>query len=274
MAEEKKKVVLPVVGETGAGKSNLINALIGLDLLKVGSDSKSITTLEDIKVDERLVVEYDDVQAILLDTAGFLDTQNDDITIDLVKSIVNEVNEVNGFIIVLNNRFKQVAIEQMKIFFGIFFNQIPWDKMIFVKTGVQSADRVNPQFIEKEIKNLREDFEVKANIKINFIMVDLHRDYRSNWPIQVDQLKQFIKPLISNPMKLSALGIAIYQVMIKFGKGIASTIIHSIRGKFEEIGKSWEPFMKWITSEPIKEFIQSIIDPFVGVWDLVKTILS
>uniref|UniRef100_A0A1X7TC70 AIG1-type G domain-containing protein n=1 Tax=Amphimedon queenslandica TaxID=400682 RepID=A0A1X7TC70_AMPQE len=157
-----------MIGPTGAGKSTLINALLGDTVAKVGHGAASVQS--EVKVHEG---EHEGIQLKVYDTAGFSDTRGKS-----GNSIVKEIAEAKKFdLILICIRMDSRADEKVKDMFRVLAANIKkemWDRSVIVLTFANAFLQLKD--IKKELNKediLRKEIEYfKGHIQGFFSSTD------------------------------------------------------------------------------------------------------
>jgi len=152
----KKFQVLLFIGPTGAGKSRLINYLLGKDLMVSKSDVMSVThdieACSVLRGGRKPAVEY-----VLVDTVGLNDTklENDEVLKMAEKAVKMGFRQLNTFVLVLRRgrveRDQISAIEQAIDWFGLDKG----NRKQHVIVVITHCEGLSPQAQEATIDNFR-----------------------------------------------------------------------------------------------------------------------
>ncbi|XP_011407844.1 PREDICTED: GTP-binding protein A-like [Amphimedon queenslandica] len=128
LSQREDPVNILVIGPTGAGKSTLINALLGDTVAKVGHGAGAVTS--EVKVHEGA---YEGIQLKVYDTTGFSDTRGKS-----GNSIVKEIAQSNKFDLILicvkmNHRADEGVRKMFKVL-GENLRREMWDRSVIVLT--------------------------------------------------------------------------------------------------------------------------------------------
>uniref|UniRef100_A0A1X7TYS3 AIG1-type G domain-containing protein n=1 Tax=Amphimedon queenslandica TaxID=400682 RepID=A0A1X7TYS3_AMPQE len=128
LSQREEPVNMLVIGPTGAGKSTLINALLGNTVAKVGHGAASVQS--GVEVHEG---KHEGIQLRVYDTTGFSDTRGKS-----GNSIVREIAQSNKFdLILICIRMDSRADEKVKDMFAVLAANIKkemWDRSVIVLT--------------------------------------------------------------------------------------------------------------------------------------------
>ena len=124
-AMQKSIYNVVVLGNTGVGKSSLLNMLAGQDVFRVGEGAMSETSLTKASV-HRLLAKSDGIQLRLIDTQGLSDSGGNAKDMEHIKNMVESIKKeqtVDMFIICFDGtspRFSAFAQSTVKLFQQIF----------------------------------------------------------------------------------------------------------------------------------------------------------
>ena len=125
-------VSILVIGPTGAGKSTLINALMGKAVATVGRGATSVTS--EVKEYEG---KYEGVKIRVYDTVGFSDSKGKS-----DKNIVRDIAKANKFdLILICLRMDSRSDDKVKTMFTVLsslLNKEMWERTVVVLTFVNS----------------------------------------------------------------------------------------------------------------------------------------
>ena len=128
LSERGEPINILVIGPTGAGKSTLINALLGDAVAKEGAGAGSV--MAQVEVHEG---KYEGIKLRVYDTTGFNDTRGKS-----GESIVKEIASANKFdLILICVKMNHRADEGVKKMFAILRENLRremWDRSVIVLT--------------------------------------------------------------------------------------------------------------------------------------------
>ena len=157
LSQRAEPVNILVIGPTGAGKSTLINALLGDAVAKVSHGAGSVQS--EVEVHEG---EYEGIQLKVYDTTGFSDTRGKS-----GDSIVKEIAESNKFdLILICVRMDDRANEGVRKMFRVLGENLRremWERSIIVLTfanaflqlGSIKKSRNKAEIIRSEIEDFK-----------------------------------------------------------------------------------------------------------------------
>jgi len=175
LVEKEKVYNIVALGNTGVGKSSLLNMLANSDIFQVGNGavlSKTQTTIQNNPASTFLGL-TDEIKMILVDTQGIGDHQGDkqdnQHIVDMVGKI-RELEQIDLFLLCLeetNPRFSGSIQNTITVFNQIFPDFFEHTVLIFNKAT--SADLKMKQRIQLEYQNQINKFYQKQNIPCYFI---------------------------------------------------------------------------------------------------------
>ena len=128
LSQREEPINILVIGPTGAGKSTLINALMGDTVAEVSYGATSVQS--EVEVHEG---EYEGIEIRVYDTTGFSNTRG-----KIDDSIVKEIAQVNKFdLILICVRMDDRADNKVKDMFtllGANINKKMWERTVVVLT--------------------------------------------------------------------------------------------------------------------------------------------
>jgi predicted GTPase len=156
-----------VLGNTGVGKSSLLNMLAGQDVFRVGEGAMSETSLTKASV-HRLFDNNSAIQLRLIDTQGLSDSGGNAKDMEHIKNMVESIKKeqfVDLFIICFDGtspRFSAYAQSTVKLFQQIFPEFWRHTVLVFNKWTSPDVNRMN---------NLRAEYQVifKRDFKVDQI---------------------------------------------------------------------------------------------------------
>ena len=173
-ADDKLKDVynIVVLGNTGVGKSALLNMFAGQDVFTVGDAAMSETQIASSRV-INFLGKADAIKLRLIDTQGLSDSGGDVKDMENIKNMVEYVKnlgEIDLFLMCFdgqNPRFTSYAQATISLFRQIFPDFLYHSVLVFNKWTSPSADKLNA--LKKEYQDkFRHDYEL-ANIPCYFI---------------------------------------------------------------------------------------------------------
>ena len=161
-----------VLGNTGVGKSALLNMFAGVDSFKVGDSATSETSIAAAHV-HKFMGKPDAIQLRLIDTQGLSDTGGDSKDMLHIKNMVEyikQLEQIDMFIICFdgtNPRFTSYAQSTISLFSQIFPDFLYHSVIVFNKWSTPDKNRmVN---LKREYQNkINNDYKL-ANIPCYFI---------------------------------------------------------------------------------------------------------
>ena len=148
-----------VLGNTGVGKSALLNMFAGEDLFKVGDSAMSETSIAASHL-HRFMGKPDGIQLRLIDTQGLSDTGGDSKDMAHIKNMVEyikQLQEIDMFIICFdgtNPRFTAYAQSTISLFSQIFPDFLYHSVIVFNKWATPDKNRMT---------NLKREYQAKIN---------------------------------------------------------------------------------------------------------------
>ena len=123
--EEPMSIRILTTGKAGAGKSTIVNALVGMDVAKTGDDVVSVT--EEV---ETIVRAKNGIRVYISDTAGLrsFDMEDEDVLHEALENI-----DLFLFCLKMTERIDRYHIDEMKAITNRFGEDI-WKKGLFVLT--------------------------------------------------------------------------------------------------------------------------------------------
>uniref|UniRef100_A0A1X7TZC0 G domain-containing protein n=1 Tax=Amphimedon queenslandica TaxID=400682 RepID=A0A1X7TZC0_AMPQE len=158
LSQRRDPINILVIGPTGAGKSTLVNALLGDAVAEEGAGAGSVTS--EVKGYKG---KYEGIQLRVYDTAGFSDTRGKS-----GNSIVEEIAEANKFDLILicirmDNRAGEGVRKMFKVL-GKNLRQEMWERSIIVLTfanmylqlgSIRKSPKNKAEIINSEIKDFQ-----------------------------------------------------------------------------------------------------------------------
>ena len=161
-----------VLGNTGVGKSALLNMFAGEDLFKVGDSAMSETSIAASQV-HKFMGRPDAINLRLIDTQGLSDTGGDSKDMSHIKNMVEyikQLQEIDLFIICFdgtNPRFTSYAQSTISLFSQIFPDFLYHSVIVFNKWNTPDKNRMSN--LKREYQNkINNDYKL-ANIPCYFI---------------------------------------------------------------------------------------------------------
>ena len=142
-----------VLGNTGVGKSSLLNMLAGMDAFKVGDGAMSETSLTTAQL-HKLMGKPDGIQLRLIDTQGLSDSGGNAKDMEHIKNMVNYIRQeqsVDMFIIFFDGqspRFAGYTQSTVNLFQQIFPDFMQHAVLVFNKWTSPDVNRMNNQRAE------------------------------------------------------------------------------------------------------------------------------
>ena len=136
--DEVKEKVIVLLGLTGAGKSSLINGIVGKNECKIGHDTQSCT--KSLKIVNYL---KDGINYYLIDTPGFDDSQ---LTEEKIISILNELRNYPRICSILiclkynETKLSNTVMNVLKHIMDIFPAPDFWEHALIIRTWCQLDD--------------------------------------------------------------------------------------------------------------------------------------
>ena len=144
--EDDKNVTILVTGETGVGKSSLINGLIGMVVAKTGSDVAGVTKATNI-----ITMTKKGIAINIIDTPGFNDRfLKDEDTLQNAHQKGGQI-DLLLFCLKIKGRFMKHHVVEMKTITDVLGEDI-WKKAVFVLTF---ANKFNDSTEEENVKELQ-----------------------------------------------------------------------------------------------------------------------
>ena len=146
-----------VLGDTGVGKSSLLNMFAGTDAFEVGNRDESETPIISAKVFRMIGREFNSIQLRLIDTQSVLDDTAGDPGEHIKKMIYNlkSLEHIDLFLICLdsrNLRFSAYLQSTISLFSQIFPDFLSHSALVFNKwtfTNAQHAVHLSEQYKAK-----------------------------------------------------------------------------------------------------------------------------
>ena len=144
------KVSILVTGDSGVGKSSLINALVGVDVAKTGGNVTGVTTTI-----QTISMTRNGINMNIIDTPGFGDMDMD--YEDIVQKIIQESGQIDLllFCLRITDRLLLSNLEEMKIIRNVLGEDV-WKRAVFVLTF---ANEYNKSGKEKEFNDKLNNWE-------------------------------------------------------------------------------------------------------------------
>ena len=142
-----------ILGNTGVGKSSLLNMFAGTDAFKVGDGAMSETSLTTAQL-HRLMGRPDGIQLRLIDTQGLSDSGGNSKDMEHIKNMVNYIRQeqsVDMFIICFDGqspRFAGYTQSTVNLFQQIFPDFMQHAVLVFNKWTSPDVNRMNNQRAE------------------------------------------------------------------------------------------------------------------------------
>ena len=161
--EESISCFYTVIGITGTGKSELLNALTGTTNLKTSCDGNSLT--KEFKV---APLNYDNKILLGIDTPGLSDSINNDEKIKKLKAILISFPRIQKIIIV--KKFNDVRIDKaLQDAIIVFMESFPlkdfWDHVIVVNTWSDPGSNQFKRFMKEKYQSFRKKINGCDNLK-------------------------------------------------------------------------------------------------------------
>lgn len=161
--EDSKSCFYAVIGITGSGKSEFLNAITGTKSLKTSCDANSIT--QEFKV---AASNYNNKILLGIDTPGLSDSTNNDEKKKKLKEILSSFPRIQKIIIV--KKFNDVRIDEalqdaIKVFMESFPLKNFWEYVIIVNTWADTESRSFKDFMKKLYQSFRDKINSCENLK-------------------------------------------------------------------------------------------------------------
>ena len=150
-----------VLGNTGVGKSSLLNMLAGKDVFKVGDGAMSETSLTSAQV-HNLMDKSDGIRMRLIDTQGLSDSGGNSKDMEHIRNMVSYIRQeksIDLFIICfdgLSPRFAGYTQSTVNLFRQIFPDFLQHTVLVFNKWTLPDENRMNTQRSEYQALFQRE----------------------------------------------------------------------------------------------------------------------
>ena len=174
----KEKVVV-LLGLTGAGKSSLINGIVGRQVCEIGHKTESCT--KEVKIVNYL---KDGINYYLIDTPGFGDSQ---LTEEEIISKLNELRNYPRICTILiclkynETKLSNTVMNVLKHIMDIFPAKDFWEHAIIIRTWCQLDD--------EDLQDHKETYggELLRGIKDNQDLINFMNEKGINLPLNLDE---------------------------------------------------------------------------------------
>ena len=161
--EESISCFYAVIGLTGCGKSEFLNAITGKKSFKTSCDRNSIT--QEFKV---AISNYDNKILLGIDTPWLSDSKNNDEKIKKLKEILTVYPRIQKIIIV--KKYNDVRIDEaLQKAIMVFMESFPitnfWEYVIVVNSWADSRSEIFKDFMENDFQSFRNKINNCENLK-------------------------------------------------------------------------------------------------------------